>query len=447
MRLLLAGAVIVSMLPAAGATASRDLPGGLDTPVVSVSRSVSLTSVDVSRISAAARDVGAVPHALRYATFAMTAYLRGDEVLMQQPKGWRVPMGARILPVEFVRVTGGEEMAAVLEAGQVIMGENSARIRDARVGDTVSLRDSRDRVRRFTVGMIVSNEFAQGEDLIMSAGDGASMGVTTVSRVSITGVGRPADLYAALRRRKVDLGGTYRLRTTWDLPNPDATLGIATAKLLLGEFAFRPTNSSAIHVEDAWRTANIAWFQRYQAIKLRNNCHKKVVDAIEGALRDVVKAGLAGKINVANSNRYGGCYVGRYNRLAGMFGAPSRHAFGMAIDVNTLDNAQWKTPVLDCGVVRIFRKWGFAWGGNFWPADGMHFEWVGERRDQIGYPSRYCPNKVPVPSTSVPVTTTSTTTTTTTTTTVVPVTTTVPPTTAPPTTAPPVSSTVSPTTT
>lgn len=413
---------------------------------MSVSRSVSLTSVDVSRISAAARDVGAVPHSLKYATFAMTAYLRGDEVLMQQPKGWRVPMGTRILPVEFVRVTGGEQMAAVLGAGQVIMGENSARIRDARVGDTVSLRDSRDRVRRFTVGMIVSNEYAQGEDLIMSAADGASMGVTKVSRVSITGFGRPVDLYAALRRRKVDLGGTYRLRTTWDLPNPDGTLGIATVKLRLGEFAFRPTNSSAIHVEDAWRAANISWFHRYEAIKLRNNCHKKVVDAIEGALRDVVKAGLASKIDVANSNRYGGCYVGRYNRLAGMFGAPSRHAFGMAIDMNTVENAQWKTPVLDCGVVRIFRKWGFAWGGNYWPADGMHFEWVGERRDQIGYPSRYCPNKVTPPATSVPGTTTTTTTTTsstsTTTTTVVPVTTS-----APPTTVPPVSSTVSPTTT
>jgi hypothetical protein len=24
----------------------------------------------------------------------------------------------------------------------------------------------------------------------------------------------------------------------------------------------------------------------------------------------------------------------------------------------------------------------------------MHFEWVGERRDQIAYDSRYCPNKV-----------------------------------------------------
>lgn len=339
-------------------------------------------------------------------------------------------------------------MAEVLAAGQVIMGENSARIRAAEVGDVVSVRDSRNRVRRFTVGMIVSNDYAEGEDLVMSSADGLSLGVTSVSRVSITGFGKPSDLYAALRRRKVDLGAAYRLRTTWDLPNPDGTLGIATTKLLLGEFAFRPSGSSAINVEDSWRASNINWFRRYSAVPLRNNCHKKVVDAIEGALRDVAKAGLAGKIDVANTNRYGGCFVGRYNRLAGAFGAPSRHAFGMAIDMNTLENAQWKTPVMDCDVVRIFRKWGFAWGGNFWPADGMHFEWVGERRDQIGFPSRYCPNKVPVPTTTVPVppasTTTSTSTTSTSTTVPSVTTTTVPSaTTTSSTTVPPASSTTS----
>jgi hypothetical protein len=38
---------------------------------------------------------------------------------------------------------------------------------------------------------------------------------------------------------------------------------------------------------------------------------------------------------------------------------------------------------MDCRVVQIFRKWGFAWGGNFLASDGMHFEWVNQRRDLI----------------------------------------------------------------
>lgn len=407
-----AGLVVV---PSSTRGSAAGYPDGTGVPVISLSANVSLTQAEQDRITSAARSVGATAWPLRYATFPMTAYSRGGTVLMQQPKGWRVPMGTRVLPVEYVRITGGDSMAAVLSAGQVLMGANSARIRGAEVGDVITLRDSRGGIHRFTVGMIVSNDFADGEDLVMSSPDAHLMGLRKTSRVAVTGFGSPRDLYDALRRKGFAPGTNLRVRTTWDLPNPDATLGIATVKLRLGEFAFRPTNSDAIQVEDSWRASRIDWFHRYSSIALRNNCHKEVVDAIEGAFAEIVRAGLKKEIDVAVSQRYGGCFVGRYNRLAGLFGAPSRHAFGMAIDLNTTTNPQWGRPTMNCDVVRIFRKWGFAWGGNYWPSDGMHFEWVGERRDQIGYPSRYCPNKVPVPSTSVPVTSTTSTTTTSTT--------------------------------
>ena len=64
----------------------------------------------------------------------------------------------------------------------------------------------------------------------------------------------------------------------------------------------------------------------------------------------------------------------------------------MALDMNTATNPMGGVPTMDCRVVRIFRKWGFAWGGNFSTPDGMHFEWVGEDRSQISYPSTYCAN-------------------------------------------------------
>jgi hypothetical protein len=69
----------------------------------------------------------------------------------------------------------------------------------------------------------------------------------------------------------------------------------------------------------------------------------------------------------------------------------------MALDVNTVGSCQGCTPDFatrpgGCSTVQLFRKYGFAWGGNFLTPDGMHFEWVGERRDLLPYPSRWCSN-------------------------------------------------------
>ncbi|MEZ5256384.1 MAG: M15 family metallopeptidase [Ilumatobacteraceae bacterium] len=110
-------------------------------------------------------------------------------------------------------------------------------------------------------------------------------------------------------------------------------------------------------------------------------------------MNDIAAAGLAAEINTANTNSYGGCFYPRLNRVTGNLGFLSRHSWGAAIDMNTTQNPQGAAPELNCGVVRIMRKWGFAWGGNFVNPDGMHFEYVGERRDlPTGYPSAYCPN-------------------------------------------------------
>jgi hypothetical protein len=325
-------------------------------------------------------------------------------------------MATMVASSTYVQATGGDAMAEVVASGQVLMGETAAKVRGAQVGDVLILRDRKFWMHPFTVGAIVADEFVNSGDLFMSISAAASLGEIPVSRVAITDIVSPASVLSGLRKKGITIGTEYRLRTSWDRNNPDGTLGTATVKKLLGEFSYRPTVGSSILVAGSWTSSNIAWKMRYADIKLGNNCHRVVVDAIQGALTEIKKSGLSRFVNTQNSNRYGGCFVGRYNRLAGNFGAPSRHAWGMAIDINTDTNPQGGVPQMNCAVVRIFRKWGFAWGGNFWPADGMHFEYVGERRDQMGYPSRYCPNRASLPAMPLPqfgTTTTSTPTTTT----------------------------------
>jgi hypothetical protein len=427
---LLVTALVVSTVSSrAVAVGPSELPTrGLE-PTMSVSRASSLTPQEVKKISAGVIAGGAQPHVLKFPTISLTAQTRAGKDILRLGEGWRIPMATMVAAIDYVRATGGDAMADVVARGQVLMGETSAEVRGAQVGDVLILRDRKFWMHPFTIGAIVADEFVDSGDLLMSSSAAASLGEMAVSRIAVTRIVSPASVLAGLKKKGITIGTVYRLRSSWDRENPDGTLGTATTKKLLGEFSYRPTVGSSILVAGSWTSRNIAWKVRYTDIKLGNNCHRMVVDAIQGALTEIKNAGLSRFVDTRNSNRYGGCFVGRYNRLAGNFGAPSRHAWGMAFDINTDTNPQGGVPQMNCAVVRIFRKWGFAWGGNFWPEDGMHFEYVGEQRDQLGYPSRYCPNKAPLLAVTLPqfgttttTSPTSTTTTTTTTTTTAPIT-------------------------
>jgi hypothetical protein len=398
----------------ATAVRSSEFPVERLQPTMSVSNASNLTPQEVKRISAGVVAGGATPHVVKFPTISLTAQTRAGKDMFRLGEGWRIPMATMVATSAYVRAIGGDAMADIVARGQVLMGETSAKVRGAQVGDVLLLRDRKFWMRPFTIGAIVADEFVNSGDLFMSSSAAALLGGMPVSQIAITDIVSPASVLSGLKKKGITIGTEFRLRTSWDRKNPDGTLGTATTKKLLGEFSYRPTVGSSILVAGSWTSSNIAWKMRYTDIKLGNNCHRIVVDAIQGALTEIKRAGLSRFVNTQNSNRYGGCFVGRYNRLAGNFGAPSRHAWGMAIDINTDTNPQGGVPQMNCAVVRIFRKWGFAWGGNFWPADGMHFEYVGERRDQLGYPSRYCPNKAPLLAITLPQFGTTTTTTSTT---------------------------------
>ena len=406
MRLVRVVCAVALLVPfgarAALAEDSPLVPQGYLQPVMALSTNVSLKADAMARIEAGVRDAGAVPHRLSIPTVGMTAHSREGRDLMRLGNRWRIPMSTVVAPLAYLTAIGGEQMAAAAGPGMLLMGESSAGLRDARAGDTVVLRDSRFRMRTYTIGAIVPDAFVEWGDLFISSEAAVPLGTMSVARIAVTAIPSPSRVLSRLRSRGVVIGSTYRLRTSWDRKTPDGTLGSVTLKKKLGEFVYRPAGGSAIEIDMKWRVENIRYRHTFSGIGLRNNCHRVVVDAIQGALTEIKQRGLAKYVNVANANRYGGCFVARLNRMAGTFGSPSRHAYGAALDINTTENYQWRTPKMNCEIVLIFRKWGFAWGGNFWPTDGMHFEYVGERRDTIGYPSRYCPNPVPVPTTTLP---------------------------------------------
>lgn len=402
LRVVVASVVVAALVPASvlrADTSNVPLPA---TPewtepmkhAISISRPGGISTAEQAHIRKVASALGAEAYPGRAAMVGLTHVVRDGKPIQQIKRGWQVPMSLTVQPDEIARNLISTEVADVLQGGGVVMGESSARYRGARVGDVVTLVGLRQRSVEFTIGYVATDDLIGGGDLLVSPQQADKLGATKITRFTVTGFGDPESAASALAAAGFVNGMEYRVRRTWDAENPDATLGLGEAKSIVGEFAYVVTKTGRIVADPEWVRSAITPRRTFDGVPVRAACHRRIWAPLQGALNEIKRAGLEDSIDVANTNKYGGCFYPRLNRVSGGLGYLSRHSWGMAFDMNTTTNAQGSAPSLDCRVVRIFRKWGFAWGGNFTPADGMHFEYVGERRDNIVYPSRYCPNLV-----------------------------------------------------
>jgi hypothetical protein len=385
----------------------RAVPVGAEGDIVSVSQTSFVTAALSSRVSAAAASVGASVTEGRGFSLGMIAVWRGSTPVQQAAAGFQIPMSTTVLPVGLIGELMGRPVADVVGAGSVVMGATSAGLRGAQAGDTLVLVAADGSTRSFGIGLVADDATVGGTEILMSPAQADSLGATTVTRLVVHGFTDRRAIEGALNAEGVvDYaaldGQRTRVRRSWAPPDPDATIGMARTKQLLGEFAYRDDGGDFLTLSDDWMSSRLPperrWLFAYDgapassSATIRARCNLGIEADLIAALGEVHAAGLDGAIDFANSNTYGGCFSPRFNRVTGSVGFVSRHAWGMAFDTNTTTNAQGATPQMNCDVVRIFRRHNFAWGGNFASSDGMHFEWVGEPRDLLPYPSKYCPN-------------------------------------------------------
>ena len=99
-------------------------------------------------------------------------------------------------------------------------------------------------------------------------------------------------------------------------------------------------------------------------------CHKRAAESLLGALTDIAASPWASILST-----YAGCYNPRKMRGGTRY---SKHAWGVAIDLNPDDNMlhqHWPTSAtMPFGVMEIFAQWGWTAAGAFWSRDAMHFE-------------------------------------------------------------------------
>ena len=99
-------------------------------------------------------------------------------------------------------------------------------------------------------------------------------------------------------------------------------------------------------------------------------CHIKAAAKIAAALNDLAGQGLLPLIET-----WDGCYVARHkcwNPARGL----SRHAWGIAVDVNARNHPYGRRIAQPAKVYNAFCAHGFEWGGCWRTPDSMHFELV-----------------------------------------------------------------------
>ncbi len=185
--------------------------------------------------------------------------------------------------------------------------------------------------------------------------------------------------------RKVDVGPQYTVSQGLDVKEIErlvkAVERIAKAQAsgaplveggslaaAVGTFSYRWYDDGTVRPDPAWVSANI----RTESVPILGAVtgHRVMLPQLRGALREVVARGLADRIH---PGEFGGCYVPRFIAHDPSKGL-SLHTWGIAVDINVPGNQRGTVGQMDRQVVGIFKRWGFAWGGDWSYTDPMHFE-------------------------------------------------------------------------
>jgi hypothetical protein len=222
--------------------------------------------------------------------------------------------------------------------------------------------------RRIHVGAVANQ--AIGIDAVVNTTWVESLGMTPDNALLVrTGPTAPQTLREPIQQ----LVGEDRMQLVDVMTrrglDPDAQLTavlVGSFSQAVGVFNYTLAGGGRINPDPAWVASHIQ--TRTVPILGTVTCNKYLFPQLEAALLDIKAAGLADEIH---PDEYAGCYYPRF--IAGSTKL-SNHSFGLALDLNVPGNQRGTVGGMDRGVVAIFKKWGFGWGGDWSYTDPMHFE-------------------------------------------------------------------------
>lgn len=297
----------------------------------------------------------------------MRSWMPDGSKIDSPPEGYGYPFEIAVVnPDAYARYVPTEYRDVVRSLGsdEALISRSEARLRDAGEGLRLGLKSG-----RLDVKAVVPDRVTQGYEAITGTAPSWSY------RVRFYIVQAPGEVAKERLRKAVS-------RAAGDIPfevvgtaaehlryAPDVRPQ-ATFKRVFGEYPARPSTSGSFTIWPRWVGRHI----RTESVPIlgRVTCHRKLLPQMRGALQELRDKGLA---QLVRPSEYAGCYNPRF--VATPPGVRlSRHSWGIAFDINTSNNQFGQEPHQDPRLVRVMRKWGLLWGGQ-WPVpDGMHFEWT-----------------------------------------------------------------------
>ena len=256
-----------------------------------------------------------------------------------------------------------EETSQAIRDNKIVISELTASRYELNVGDYVNLVGLNSEIIPIEVGKVIKDSKIGWFEGVVNKELGFKLGIYRNIQAIIwdshINENFLIELHKNINYRKVKL--TFRenrVNKNWVLPT-------ALVKEMFGDFQIKERDGVWITTEPEWREENIQ--NKRMPILGITRCHRLMWEPLEGALNQILEEGLEEYLSIEEWRSSGGCYAPRRINRFDAGGSISRHAWGIAIDINTKSGYPPR-------IVEIFNDWGFAWGGTWTSPDEMHFE-------------------------------------------------------------------------
>jgi hypothetical protein len=317
-------------------------------------------------------DLDAVEHVAQVAEFTATTDAPADEDEDDdEPRELEIMAvdGETFRPLTPEVTAQSADVWERLREGDVLVRHDIAHQLDLELGGRMILRTEHGTLP-VRIGALAANGAPPLAEIIVPYDVAELLGVDELNSVLLAAEDDPE----ALAEQLSDVGDVELRRE----PEPEqapsqptgeqGTASTSGGPVELESFSYTSRGDGTIEIHGDWASRNIVPVDIPGMGTTR--CHKAMVPQLMAALREIHEAGLYGHFD---PSQFGGCWVPRHimwNPSRGL----SMHAWGLAIDFNVSTNMYGAEPQLHPGIVEIFKKWGFAWGGDWSTPDGMHFE-------------------------------------------------------------------------